>query len=33
MTLIRFPINWRQLRSQYKVTLQRGVNRQGNQAA
>ena len=33
MTLMRFPINWRQWRSQHEETLQRRANHQGNQAA
>ncbi|WP_161599138.1 hypothetical protein [Alteromonas sp. RKMC-009] len=33
MTLMRFPINWRQWRSQHEETLQRRANYQGNQAA
>lgn len=33
MTLMRFPIKWRQWRSQHEETLQRRANHQGNQAA
>ena len=32
MTLMRFPINWRQWRSQNEETLQRRTNYQGHQA-
>ncbi len=33
MTLMRFPINWQQWRSQNEKTLQRRTNHQGHQAA
>ena len=33
MTLMRFPINWRQWRSQNEKTLQRRANHQSHQAA